>query len=170
MTCPVIFTTAYDEYALKAFKVNGIDYLLKPVQDSELESAIIKLKNQMASKNGVPDALKQILSFLGKSEDGAGYKEIFMADHKNQKLPINVKDIACFCKDIVNCVYLFNGEKYYLDSVTLDEIEKTLDPKKFFRVNRQYIVNMEAIHSIKSLNNAKIDVYLKVQINLWKLM
>ena len=84
-----------------------------------------------------------------------------MADHKNQKLPINVKDIACFCKDVINCIYLFNGEKYYLDYITLDEIEKLLDPKHFFRVNRQFIINIQAIHSIKSLNNSKIDVFLK---------
>ncbi|HMS98619.1 MAG TPA: LytTR family DNA-binding domain-containing protein [Saprospiraceae bacterium] len=161
LSCPIIFTTAYDEYALKAFKVNGIDYLLKPIQESELEAAIQKLKKQIDAKENIPNALKNILSAFGKTEEGSSYKEIFMADHKNQKLPINVKDIACFCKDVINCIYLFNGEKYYLDYITLDEIEKLLDPKHFFRVNRQFIINIQAIHSIKSLNNSKIDVFLK---------
>lgn len=163
LTCPVIFTTAYDEYAIQAFKVNGIDYLLKPIQEPELKRAIDKLRTLVDKKENLSDAVIKYLQNItggGNSFEGK-YKEIFLVDYRNHRLPINVKDIACFCKETVNTIYLFTGERYHLDVITLDELEKMLDPKKFFRVNRQFIINIEAIQSIKSLDNAKIDVYLK---------
>lgn len=163
LTCPVIFTTAYDEYAIQAFKVNGIDYLLKPIQEEDLERAILKLKSLVAKKENLSDSVIKYIQSLtnGGNTGDQKYKEIFLVDYRNHRLPINVKDIACFCKETVNSIYLFNGEKYHLDVITLDEIEKLLDPKKFFRVNRQFIINIDAIQSIKSLDNAKIDVFLK---------
>lgn len=163
LTCPVIFTTAYDEYAIQAFKVNGIDYLLKPIQEEELERAIFKLKSLVDKKENLSDSvIKYIQSLTGNGGGSENkFKEIFLVDYRNHRLPINVKDIACFCKETVNSIYLFNGEKYHLDVITLDEIEKLLDPKKFFRVNRQFIIHIDAIQSIKSLDNAKIDVFLK---------
>jgi DNA-binding LytR/AlgR family response regulator len=162
ITSPVIFTTAYDEYAVKAFKVNGVDYLLKPIQDDELADAIGKVK---AKKNPTPDTNgtlnEAIRLLLHQNQIALPFKEIFLADHKNQKIPVKVNEIAVFCKEIVNCIYNFAGEKLYLDYTTLDEIESLLDPKIFFRVNRQYIINFEAVQSIKSMNNSKIEVVLK---------
>lgn len=163
LTCPVIFTTAYDEYAIQAFKVNGIDYLLKPIQEEDLERAILKLKSLVDKKENLSDSVIKYIQSLtgGGNTEESRYKEIFLVDYRNHRLPINVKDIACFCKETVNTIYLFTGEKYHLDVITLDELEKMLDPKKFFRVNRQYIIHIDAIQSIKSLDNAKIDVFLK---------
>lgn len=163
LTCPVIFTTAYDEYAIQAFKVNGIDYLLKPIQEEDLERAIIKLKSLVDKKENLSDSVIKYIQSLtgGGNTEESRYKEIFLVDYRNHRLPINVKDIACFCKETVNTIYLFTGEKYHLDVITLDELEKMLDPKKFFRVNRQYIIHIDSIQSIKSLDNAKIDVFLK---------
>jgi DNA-binding LytR/AlgR family response regulator len=163
LTCPVIFTTAYDEYAIQAFKVNGIDYLLKPIQEEDLERAIVKLKSLIDKKENLSDTVIKYIQSLTSSDQTSDtkYKELFLVEYRNHRLPINVKDIACFCKETVNTIYLFSGEKYHLDFITLDEIEKMLDPKKFFRVNRQFIIHIDAIQSIKSLDNAKIDVYLK---------
>lgn len=163
ITCPVIFTTAYDEYAIRAFKVNGIDYLLKPIQDDELEKALFKLKSMVDKKESLSDSVLHFIQNLtsGQASLDNRYKEIFLVDFRNQKLPIQVKDIAFFHKEAINSIYLFGGEKYHLDTITLDEVETQLDPKKFFRVNRQTIVQLDAIQSIKSQENATIDLTLK---------
>ena len=163
ITCPVIFTTAYDEYAIRAFKVNGIDYLLKPIQDDELEKALQKLKAMVLKKESLSASVLHFIQNLtqGHTSLDQKYKEIFLVDYRNQKLPVPVKDIALFHKEAVNAIYLFSGEKYHLDSITLDEVETQLDPKRFFRVNRQTIVDIDAIQSIKSQENATIDLTLK---------
>lgn len=162
ITAPVIFTTAYDEYALRAFKANGVDYLLKPIQNEDLANAIQKVRATKGRANEGNVSLEDaIRSLLGKEHQMQSYKEIFLADQKNQKIPVKVSDIAIFGKEVVNCIYLFNGEKMYLDYSTLDEIETMLNPKTFFRVNRQYIIHIDAVQSIKSLDNSKIDVLLK---------
>lgn len=162
ITAPVIFTTAYDEYALRAFKANGVDYLLKPIQTEDLANAIQKVRVTKGRGNEVSVSLQDaIRSLLDTENVVSNYKEIFLADQKNQKVPVKVRDIAIFGKEVVNCIYLFNGEKMYLDYATLDEIETMLNPKIFFRVNRQYIINIDAVQSIKSLDNSKIDIVLK---------
>lgn len=163
ITSPVIFTTAYDEYAIRAFKVNGIDYLLKPIQDDELEKALFKLKSMVEKKESLPDSVLHFIQNLtsGQTSLGTKYKEIFLVDFRNQKLPVQVTDIAFIHKEAINSLYLFSGEKYYLDTITLDELETQLDPQKFFRVNRQTIIQLNAIHSIKSQENATIDLTLK---------
>lgn len=162
ITAPVIFTTAYDEYALRAFKANGVDYLLKPIQTEDLANAIQKVRVTKGRGNEVSVSLQDaIRSLLDTENVVSNYKEIFLADQKNQKVPVKVSDIAIFGKEVVNCIYLFNGEKMYLDYATLDEIETMLNPKIFFRVNRQYIINIDAVQSIKSLDNSKIDIVLK---------
>lgn len=162
ITAPVIFTTAYDEYALRAFKANGVDYLLKPIQTEDLANAIQKVRATKVRGNDAFVSLQDaIRSLLGTENVVSNYKEIFLADQKNQKIPVKVSEIAVICKEVVNCIYLFSGEKLYLDFTTLDEIESVLDPKYFFRVNRQFIIHIDAVQSMKSLGNAKIDVILK---------
>lgn len=161
LKCPVIFTTAYDEYALRAFKSNGIDYLLKPIKDDEIKAAIEKCK-MMANTNGtgVPD-FNQLLSFFLHPESQQKYKDKFIANFRNQWIPVNTRDIACFSKDIVNYAILFTGEKYSLDYASLDDVEALLDNKMFFRANRQFIINIEAIHSVKPVENSKLIIKLK---------
>jgi DNA-binding LytR/AlgR family response regulator len=162
ITAPVIFTTAYDEYALRAFKANGVDYLLKPIQNEDLANAIQKVRATKGRGNEGSLSLQDaIRSLLGKEKEVSNYKEIFLADQKNQKVPVKVSEIAVICKEVVNCIYLFSGEKLYLDFTTLDEVESVLDPKYFFRINRQVIIHIDAVQSIKSSGNAKIDIILK---------
>lgn len=161
LKCPVIFTTAYDEYAIQAFKVNGIDYLLKPVDSDDLKRAIDKSRAIIDSKAEYPKDFHQLISLIS-NPDGLKnkFKEQFIVSHRKQWIPVSVKDIACFYRDSINFIYTFSGEKYMLDFATLEEVEELLDPKQFYRSNRQSIINLNAIQSVKPHENQKLTVTL----------
>ena len=161
LTCPVIFTTAYDEFALRAFKVNGIDYLLKPVKETELETAINKCRKLLEQPASAVSDISALLKTLSHAGVANQYKEKFIVNIRNQWVPINTKDIACFCKEVLNYIYLFNGERYMIDFATLDEVEELLNPKQFYRANRQFIINIDAIQSVKPVENSKLIIRLK---------
>ena len=161
LKCPVIFTTAYDEYAIRAFKVNGVDYLLKPVKEAELTVAIDKCRKLADNRDSSSQDIASLIRSLANPSATAKYKEKFIINVRNQWMPVNTKDIACFSKEVLNYIYLFNGEKYMLDYVTLEEVEELLDPKQFYRANRQFIINMDAIQSVKPVENSKLIVRLK---------
>ena len=160
--CPIVFTTAYDEYAIRAFKVNGVDYLLKPVEEEDLRKAIDKCKNIINKRAAAPvDMAELIKSLSNPGSISHKYKQRFIVNIRNQWMPIAVKDIAMFAKDVLNYIYLFNGEKYLVDVNTLDEVEEVVDPGQFYRANRQIIINIDAIQSVKSIVNSKLLVKLK---------
>lgn len=161
LQCPVIFTTAYDEYAIRAFKLNGVDYLLKPIKDIELQAAIAKFRKWRNKNDNPPLALNDLLNYIKNPGSISRYKEKFIVSFRNQWLPISVKEIACFAKESINHIYLLNGERYTLDHDTLDEVEDLLDPSKFFRANRQFIINIEAVQTVKPIENSKLMVKLK---------
>ena len=161
LKCPVIFTTAYDEYAIRAFKVNGVDYLLKPVKDNELSAAIDKCRKMVDKSERPPADITELIRSLANPSVVSKYKEKFIINVRNQWMPVNTKDIACFSKEVLNYIYLFNGEKYMIDYVTLEEVEELLDPKQFYRANRQFIINMDAIQSVKPVENSKLIIRLK---------
>lgn len=162
ISCPVIFTTAYDEYAIRAFKVNGIDYLLKPVEEEALAKAIERSRKFQQHKGAFPSDLNGLLQSLNLGTAApAQYKEKFIVSMRNQWMPVNTKDIACFAKEVLNYIYLFNGEKYILDYATLEEVEELLDPKVFYRANRQFIINIDAIKTVKPKENSKLTIYLR---------
>lgn len=165
LSCPVIFTTAYDEYAIKAFQVNGIDYLLKPVKEEELLRAINKCKKMIGHSNTAVSDMKAMLEAMLHPAGQSVYKEKFLVQMRNQVIPVNTSDIACFSREILNYAYLHSGERYSLEQASLDEIEKLLDPRKFFRVNRQYIVNIDAIQAVKAVEHAKLVITLKAPNN-----
>jgi len=131
---PVIFTTAYDQYAIRAFQVNSIGYLLKPVDEIELAQAIEKF--QKTFKTPLPNLLTK-------------YKERFLVSYKGGLVPIRVADIACFEKDEIIFLHTFDGKKYVCDSGTMDEVEALLNPLLFYRANRQYLLNIHAIENLK---------------------
>ncbi len=161
LTCPVIFTTAYDEYAIRAFKVNGVDYLLKPVKETELSAAIDKCR-KLADKSEQPPAdMAALIRSLTGPANASRYKEKFIVNVRKQWIPVNTSDIACFSKEVLNYIYLFNGERYMIDYVTLEEVEELLDPKQFYRANRQFIINMDSIQSVKPVENSKLIIRLK---------
>lgn len=162
LNCPVIFTTAYDEYALRAFKVNGIDYLLKPIDNEELASAIGKYRR---SADGLPKPQADLQELLKIMQSPAAerpvFKEKFVVSVRNTWIPVNTRDIACFMRDSLNYLYTFGGERYILDYNTLEEVEELLDPRVFYRANRQCIVHIEAIQSVKPHENQKLTLTLK---------
>jgi DNA-binding LytR/AlgR family response regulator len=161
LKCPVIFTTAYDEYAIRAFKVNGVDYLLKPVDDDDLKTAIEKCRTIVQKKSNPPADITELIKSLASPGSANKYKEKFIVNVRNQWMPVNTKDIACFSKEVLNYIYLFNGEKYILDYTTLEEVEELLNPKQFYRANRQFIINLDAVQSVKPVENSKLIIRLK---------
>ena len=162
LNCPIVFTTAYDEYAIRAFKVNGVDYLLKPVDEVELKKAIEKCKAVIEKKDKAPADISALLKAVaGNNGASVKYKERFIVNIKNQWMPVAVNNIACFSKEVLNYLYLFSGERYLIDYGTLDEVEELLDPDRFYRANRQFIINIDAIQSVKAIENSKLLVRLK---------
>jgi DNA-binding LytR/AlgR family response regulator len=154
--CPVIFTTAYDEYAVKAFKYNSIDYLLKPVEKEELNAAIIKFEN-LTQQSHSQEALKNLLEYINKKE----YRSRFLIPYRDSYKQINVKDIAFFCSDDGTTFAIsFNGEKNTI-SQTLETLEEELDPKQFFRANRQYIIHINSILKVHHYFNSKLKLEIK---------
>ncbi len=158
--CPVVFTTAYDEFALKAFKVNGVDYLLKPIDEEELKTAVDKCRKIIESKAAYPKDIAQLVQRLAQP-NASTYKEKFIIHQRHQWVPVNTKDIAVFVKDTLHYLYTFNGDKHILDFDSIEEIEDVLDPKQFYRANRQTLLNIKAVQSVRPHENQKLTISLK---------
>lgn len=166
LKCPIIFATAYDEYAIRAFKVNGIDYILKPVDDEELTRALDKVRSLLKLPTSIPNGLDNIMQLLANPSLGLPqFKERFIVKHRNAWLPVFTKDVAYFYRDQLNYLITHQNERYILDVNSLDELEDVLNPKQFYRANRQYIVNFHAIQSFKTQSNQKINLMLKSPLN-----
>lgn len=157
--CPVIFTTAYDEYAVKAFKYNSIDYLLKPVEEEELEAAMIKFENSIQKSGQQSPLIEQLISYMQPKE----YRTRFFLPYRDGYRKIDVEDIAFFNAHL-NITYanLMNGEKMVVPQ-TMETLEKELEPKNFFRANRQYILHVNAIEKVHNFFNGKLKLKLKNQ-------
>jgi DNA-binding LytR/AlgR family response regulator len=166
LKCPVVFTTAYDHYALRAFKVNSVDYLLKPIMREDLKRAIDKCKVLLQNKISYPVDLKTIIQNIAQAKPQSQYKEKFIVQLRHQWMPIKTSDIACFYRDNLNYLVTFSGEKYILNFETMDEIEEVLDPEQFYRANRQFIIHADSVHSIMPRENSKLTVYLKPPLKL----
>jgi DNA-binding LytR/AlgR family response regulator len=161
--CPVIFCTAWEEYALRAFKVNGADYLLKPVQEEDLKKAIDKVRSmQKNTAAAIPADIKSLMDYFAQAgHTKPKYKERFIVNSLNKWTPVEAKDIAVIYRENLNYFYKFNGDKLIYDYTPLEEIEEVLDPELFFRANRQTIININSILSIKPYGNQKLMVQLK---------
>jgi Response regulator of the LytR/AlgR family len=159
ITCPIIFTTAYDEYALKAFELNSIDYLLKPINKKDLERAIGKFRN-FTSKNDNTDMVANILATLQQTKDI--YKSHFLIPYKDKLQPLAVDKIAFLYSEFkIAKITTFDGQAFMVD-YSLDELSRQLDPSLFFRVNRQYIIAHKAIKDISIWFGGKLSVNLYV--------
>jgi two-component system, LytTR family, response regulator LytT len=153
----IIFTTAYDEYALKAFKLNSVDYLLKPIDDEELEAALNKFRENWKAGNEGFD-VNNLKSLLNLSSE---YKKRFTIQVGQYLKLINVEDISCFYSENKGTYLLsVNGRCYLMDS-SLDKLEPELDPKMFYRVNRKFIVRLSDISEIITYSNQRLEVKLK---------
>lgn len=153
----VIFTTAYDEYAIQAFKVNSIDYLLKPINQKKLEAAIEKFERLYQTATPTPELDYQALKEMLTSED-QNYRSRLITNVVDGFKKIDVKDIAWLVSsNKITSAVTFDGHDHVVD-FTLDKLEKELDPKYFFRANRQYILNIEAIRKVENWFNGKLVV------------
>jgi two-component system, LytTR family, response regulator LytT len=161
--CPVVFTTAYSEYALKAFKVNSIDYLLKPIKRTELEFAINKFKNVQSKSSAIIG--KEILSALKSfyPEEKKQYKKSLLIKKFDGFIPIRTDDIAFFYIDagIVYC-QMQNGQNYAVHE-KMDRIQEELNPKDFFRTNRRALVSKERIKEVRNYLGGKLLIKSDVE-------
>lgn len=152
---PVVFTTAYDQYALEAFKVNSIDYLLKPIKKEELGRALEKFK-KLHFNISAPVDIKKLLDSIRKTE----YKERFVIKYGEHMRTIQVADIAyIFSENRISFAMLKEGKRYALD-LNMDQLEEMLSPKHFFRINRQFIVNYSAITEMLTYSKSRVLVKL----------
>jgi DNA-binding LytR/AlgR family response regulator len=162
ISCPIVFTTAFDEFALKAFKANGLDYLLKPIDSTELKQAIDKCRVFIDNKKPYPAHLQYAAANMPVYRSHAPvYKENFVVSYRNHWIPVRTADIAFFMKDKLNYICKFNGEKYHVEYNTLEEIEEVVDPAVFYRANRQFIIHIDSIKSVEPKENSKLKIYLK---------
>jgi len=156
----VIFTTAYDEYALQAFKLNSIDYLLKPIDDEELEIAVKKYKDRTPQKQGVTLDFDDIKKLLVNPIDRIYKKRFSVKVGQHLKL-INIDDIECFYSENKGTyAHTSEGRNYLLDT-TLDQLENELEPQTFFRINRKFFVNINAIKDMVSYTNSRLQIKLQ---------
>jgi DNA-binding LytR/AlgR family response regulator len=156
LSSPVIFTTAYDQYAIKAFQVNAIDYLLKPIDPIELAKAVDKFKSRQIKPSLDLDILKSLLQSEKKS-----FKSRFLVrfGEKIQSISIEETDFF-FSEERVTFLQTAEGKKYVLDS-TLEQVEAAIDPAVFFRINRKYLCRVDAVEEVLSYSNSRLKVKLK---------
>ncbi|RRB07545.1 LytR/AlgR family response regulator transcription factor [Larkinella rosea] len=159
--CPIIFTTAYDEYAIRAFKLNSIDYLLKPIEPEELKTAFDKYHRWKQGGNSTHfrDQLRDLLADM--SVPSKKYKHRFTAHYLRNIVPVNENNVAYFCRDELIYLYTMDGQKLVTDYGSLDELEELTDPAVFIRANRQCLVNQNAIAGYQSHYSGKLVVTLK---------
>lgn len=159
ITCPIIFTTAYDEYAINAFKVNSVDYILKPITPEAIDKAFQKLK-QLSGVNNFQSDINKIIREINQEKS---YKTHFLVTIKGSKMiPLLAEDIAYFYIDEGKVrATTFDKNDYNLD-FTLDDLNTKLNPLHFFRANRQFIIAKKAIKEIDSWFNSRLSVSLKI--------
>ncbi|WP_197276722.1 LytTR family DNA-binding domain-containing protein [Mangrovimonas sp. ST2L15] len=160
---PIIFCTAFDEYAIDAFKTNGIDYLLKPIDDDKLHVSLDKfqkMKNlfgKTASNDTDKSKLDALLSQLTNP-----YKKTILVHFQGKMIPLKMSEVAYLQYDLGN-VYLvtFSNKKYTLNQ-TLDELESSLNPDEFFRANRQFIIHRDAVQDLENYFSRRMVLKLQV--------
>jgi DNA-binding LytR/AlgR family response regulator len=157
ISCPVIFTTAFDQYAIQAFKVNSIDYLLKPIKKTELAEAFRKFKKIRPAEPKIDLAL--LSSMVGQA--AKEYLKRIMVRIGQQIKVVEVKAIAYFyIEEKIVFAVTFSKDRHPMD-LSLDQLEKQLDPERFFRINRAFIISMESIETMITYSKARIKIKLK---------
>jgi len=155
----IIFTTAYDEYALQAFKLNSIDYLLKPIDEDELAKAIKKYQERIPQRQAVTLDFNDIKNLLVNPIERAYKKRFSVKVGQHLKL-INIDDIECFYSENKGTyAYTSDGRHYLLDT-TLEQLELELEPQQFFRISRKFYVNINAIKDMIHYTNSRLQIKL----------
>jgi two-component system response regulator LytT len=168
---PVIFTTSYDEYALKAFKVNSVDYLLKPVQKEELQAALQKYKNLHATAkandgNGKSDInLESLVRELQQKLQPKEFRKRFLVKHAQKLVSVEIEEIAYFYSDGRLNFFKTSDNKKYVVDYTMDELEDMLDPEKYFRISRSFYVSVSSIDKIDDYFGNRLILQLKPSVD-----
>ncbi len=160
---PVIFTTAYDEYAIKAFTVHSIDYLLKPVKEEDLRRALAKLRDLKQILQGgvdsLPPSLSRLLAQLAPPLSPQ-YRDRFMIKQGQRLFSVPVEDVAyIFSRNKLSFLKTNDGHEWMVD-YSMDELDKMLDPRRFFRLNRQVIAGLSAVDKVHLYFNNKLKIQL----------
>ncbi|MEM1338948.1 MAG: LytTR family DNA-binding domain-containing protein [Bacteroidota bacterium] len=153
----IIFTTAYDEYALQAFKLNSIDYLLKPIDDEELEKAVRKYKEFKPERENISVDFEDIKKLLINPVERE-YKKRFTAKVGQHLKIINADEVECFYSENKGTYAATTDGRNYLLDTTLEQLEGELAPQTFFRVSRKYYVNVNHINDIISYTNSRLQI------------
>ena len=154
---PIIFTTAYDQYAIDAFKVNSIDYLLKPIKEQDLRQALLKFSKLSQQDT---DQYLQLLKQLTGEHD---YKSRLLIPYRDKLLPVEVKDIACVYSTNKNTEVFLKDGKHYACTTALDQLMSQLNPQEFIRANKQYIVARSAITNITIWFDSRLLINVGVE-------
>lgn len=159
ISSPIIFTTAYDEYALKAFKLNSIDYLLKPIDEDDLQAAVAKFKSRTQARSFSSVDFDQIKLLLTNPID-RGFKQRFSVRVGHQLKVIPVEEVECFYSENKGTyLHTLDNRDYLLDT-TLELLEQELDPKSFFRISRKFILPLSSVREITLYSNSRLKVLL----------
>jgi len=156
-SAPIIFTTAYDQYAIKAFKQNSIDYLLKPIDEAELDAALDKFKKSQNKSDIDLNSITSMLQSMSSSEVKK-YKKRFSIKIGDKLRSINIEDVLFFYSDNkINFLFCNDGRAYPIDN-SIEEISNQLDPQQFFRVNRGCVVQINSIAEVIAYSNSRLKV------------
>ncbi len=159
--CPVIFTTAYDEFVFRAFELNSIDYLLKPIEKERLEKSIQKFRQWQLPQN----TNWQFLQNLFTEKKSVAYKERFLVNAGSNLISVQTQEIAYFYStEKITFFTCFSGKTYSVE-LSLDKVESVVSEKDFFRINRQFLVSIKSIKKISVLSKSRIKIQLTPECN-----
>ena len=159
LECPIIFSTAFDQYAIKAFELNSIDYLLKPYSKNTLQKSFNKLEKFLPVQNS---SLKELdlNTLINQVSNENVYKQRFLISKADSLIPISTEDIAyIYTEDKAVMIKTIDNKSFFIN-YSLDDLEEQLDPTKFFRLNRQFITSVKAISKISQYFNGKLKIEL----------
>ena len=157
--CPIIFTTAYDQYAIEAFKVNSIDYLLKPVKKEELEKAVTKFKNLIPTTSAPAIDINKLLQSL-QPATGTDYKKRFVVRYGEHIKTIDIEEVVYFYTEDKATFLCTKDARRFVVDFNLDTLDSILDPKVFFRINRQFIISIHSIAEMFAYSKSRVLIKL----------
>jgi DNA-binding LytR/AlgR family response regulator len=161
---PVIFTTSYDEYAIQAFRVNSVDYLLKPIKREDLERALQKYEKLNRSHSQAID-ISKLINELQKQNQPKEYRTRFLVKQGQRLMPVETTDIAYFFSEDGLTFFMTRDRIKHLLDYTLEELDTMLDPKQFFRISRQFIIEVRSVGQIHNHFNGKLKLDLRPSID-----
>ncbi|MEM6397980.1 MAG: LytTR family DNA-binding domain-containing protein [Bacteroidota bacterium] len=167
MSCPIIFTTAFDQYSLQAFQVNGIDYLLKPIEPDQLEKSLQKHERLSTPPANTVDWQK-LTAILETGQ--VSYRKRFLVQHRKDWLPIQTREVSqIYSEDSLTFLLCHDGKRFML-SEPLDKLERELDPQHWFRINRSQIVHARSVIRISPYFNHRLKLDLKPSVDMENLV